>query len=175
MGLTFLRHPRPAVPPGICYGRSEVPLGPGAEGEVARCLAVLPPCRAVIASPAERCGPLARAVADRDCVDVQTDPRLLELDFGCWEGRPWSGIPRAESDPWAADPWTVAPPGGETFGALHARVSAVLAEAPDGAVIVSHAGPIRAARMILTGAHFEEVFAVPVPYAEPLSFLRKAA
>jgi alpha-ribazole phosphatase len=36
--------------------------------------------------------------------------------------------------------------------------------------VICHAGPIRAARMILTGASFASVFAEPVPYAAPLRF-----
>lgn len=99
------------------------------------------------------------------------DPRLLELDFGAWEGRPWDAIPRSESDPWAVDPVNRAPPGGEPFATLHARVAAVLATVLAGAVLVCHAGPIRAGRMILAGESFDAAFARPVPYAEPLELL----
>jgi alpha-ribazole phosphatase len=170
--MILLRHPRPAVEPGICYGRLDLALGPDAEAEIAAALAATPRVHAVLTSPAGRCRALAAALATRDGVEAIMDPRLQELDFGAWEGRPWDRIDRAESDPWAADPWRVAPPGGETFAALHARVGAVLGEAPAGAVLVTHAGPIRAALMIARGESFDSVFARPVPYASPLRLAR---
>ncbi|MBK0397833.1 histidine phosphatase family protein [Limibaculum sp. M0105] len=170
--MIFLRHPRPDVAPGICYGRLDLGLAADAGASIGQALAATPRAEAVLASPAARCRALADALAARDGLTVAIEPGLAELDFGAWEGRAWDDIDRAESDPWAADPWRVAPPGGETFGALHARVGAMLARAPRGAVIVSHAGPIRAARMILAGASFETVFTTPVPYARPIVLSR---
>ncbi|HUF87559.1 MAG TPA: histidine phosphatase family protein [Thermohalobaculum sp.] len=173
--MIFLRHPTPQAPPGLCYGRLDLAAGAAAEAEIARALDLTPPVARVIASPARRCRGLAEALAARDGVALELDDRLRELDFGDWENRRWWDIPRAESDPWAADPWRLAPPGGESFGALHARVAAVLAETGPGAGLVSHAGPIRAARMILTGASFAAVFAEPVPHAAPIRLAREPA
>jgi len=166
--MILLRHPRPRVAPGTCYGRLDLPEGPTAAAEIAAALKAVPPVAAVLASPAMRCRRLAERLAARDDAGLAFDPRLLELDFGAWEGRLWDAVDRTESDPWAADPWRVAPPGGETFAALHARVAACLAEAPRGTAIVAHAGPIRAARMILEGVSFARAFAEPVPHATPI-------
>ncbi|HUF55135.1 MAG TPA: histidine phosphatase family protein [Thermohalobaculum sp.] len=166
--MIVIRHPRPAVAPGTCYGRLDLRPGPDAEAEIAAALASLPRRRPVLTSPARRCRLLAERLAARDGGRPRLDPRLRELDFGAWEGRRWDAIDRAESDPWAADPWGLAPPGGETFAALHARVAAALDDAAPGAILVTHAGPIRAARMILLGETFERVFAAPVPYATPV-------
>lgn len=167
--MILLRHPRPRIRPGTCYGRLDVPAGPGAAAEIAACLKIAPPIRAVVASPATRCRTLATRLAARDGVPLRFDPRLLELDFGRWEGQAWDRIPRAESDPWAASPWETAPPGGESFSRLHARVAAALAEAPEGAALVTHAGVIRAVWMIRGGARFDTVFARSVPYATALA------
>ncbi len=164
----FLRHPRPQVAPGTCYGRLDLAEGETAGAEIAAALRQLPPVTAVVASPARRCRRLAERIAARDGVALSLDPRLWELDFGRWEGRPWAEIPRRESDPWAADPWRRAPPSGERFADLFARVREALADLPDGATVVAHAGPIRAARMILAAESFEIAFARPVPYATPL-------
>lgn len=173
--MIFLRHPRPEAPPGLCYGRTDLAPGAGAQAEIAGALALTPPVARVVASPARRCRDLAEALAARDAVELCFDERLRELDFGAWEGRRWWDIPRRESDPWAADPWRLAPPGGESFAALYARVRAVLAELSPGTAIVSHAGPIRAARMVLTGSSFEAAFAEPVPHATPIRLTREAA
>jgi alpha-ribazole phosphatase len=170
--VIFVRHPAAAVTAGTCYGRLEVGCAPGAEAEIGALLAALPPVRAVRSSPALRCRKLADRIAARDGLRVETDDRLCELNFGAWEGRQWSAIDRAESGAWAADPVNTAPPGGETFAALHTRVGEALADMPPGAVVVTHAGPIRAARMILTGASFARVFADPVPHCTPIRMRR---
>jgi alpha-ribazole phosphatase len=166
--MIFLRHPAAAVAPGICYGRLDLAPGPGAEAEIARALALLPRAAALRTAPSRRCRALADRIAARDGVAATIEEHLQELDFGRWEGRPWDAIDRAESEPWAADPWRIAPPGGETFAALLARVAAALAEMPPGAVVVTHAGVIRAARMILAAESFDAVFAAPVPHCTPI-------
>ena len=173
--MIFLRHPTTDAAAGLCYGRTEVGIGPAADAEIARALEATPRVVRVTASPARRCRALALALAERDGAPLAHDERLRELDFGLWEGRRWWDIPRAESDTWAADPWDRAPPGGERFADLHARVAAVLGEAGTDTALVTHAGPIRAARMILTGATFSDVFAEPVPHATPLRLARERA
>lgn len=166
--MIALRHPRTAAPPGLCFGRHEPPEADDAPAAIAAALLATPRAEALIASPSRRCGALAEALSQRDGVALSLDPRLLELDFGAWEGRLWAEIDRAACDAWCADPMRIAPPGGETFADMLERVGAALDAAPPGAVLVCHAGPIRAARMILTGAGFEAVFAEPVPYATPI-------
>lgn len=173
--MIFLRHPPVAVQPGTCYGRLDLGCAPEAGAAVGGLLTTLPPVRAVLSSPARRCRMLADAIATRNGIGVETDDRLHELDFGAWEGRPWAAIDRAESDPWAADPLAVSPPGGETFASLIARVRAALEGVPPGAAVVTHAGVIRAARIILEGASFEQVFAQPVPHCSPIRLGRAAA
>jgi alpha-ribazole phosphatase len=168
--LTLLRHPR-VVAEGLVYGRTDPPLGPSAAQEIAaacaraRALRLTPDV--VRCSPSPRALALAEALAAALGVAHAPDPRLLELDFGAWEGLRWDALDRAESDPWAEDPWHLAPPGGESFGDLTARVADVLAEAPEGAVLVTHAGVVRAARMLREGIDFAAAFAAPVPYAAP--------
>ena len=173
--MIFLRHPRPQVAPGICYGRLDLDVGLDGDAEITKAMAAAPPVTRVIASPALRCRALAERLAARDSVDLTLDARLWEMDFGTWEGMAWDQIDRAESDPWAADPWSLAPPGGETFAALHARVADALSDIAPGTALICHAGPIRAARMILTGASFDAVFADPVPYAVPIRFTAEVA
>ena len=106
---------------------------------------------------------------------INYDPRLREYHFGEWEGRAWADIPRVQSEPWLADLWGAAPPGGETFATVHARVAEALDDISDGTLVVAHAGVIRAARMILTGADFQTVFAEKVPHCQPLTFGARAA
>ena len=173
--MIFLRHPVTDAGPDICYGQTDVGLGQGAEAEIAAALDAVPPVRAIRSSDLTRCRVLADRFARRDGVAPVLDPRLREYDFGAWEGRRWSDIPRAESEPWTADLWGAAPPDGETFAALHARVAEAVADIAEGTLVICHAGVIRAARMILAGDTFETVFAEKVPHCRPLTFGARAA
>ena len=163
--MLLMRHPRPATAPGTCYGRADVALAPGWEARIDTLAPGLPPIPAILASPASRCLRPALRLGARLSAPVREDPRLQELDFGAWENRPWAEIDRAESDPWAEDPIRRAPPGGESFAQLSARVLQAAAEAPAGALLLTHAGPIRAIWMARRGFDFAAAFARPVPYA----------
>jgi alpha-ribazole phosphatase len=169
--MIFLRHPKPGNASGLCYGRTDLDIGLDGGAEIAQAMETTPKVGLVIASPALRCRRLAEELAARDGVALRFEPRLWELNFGEWEGVPWAEIGRAKSDLWASDPWHIAPPGGETFAQLHARVGEALAGVAPGTALVCHAGPIRVSRMILTGAGFETVFAEAVPYASPIRFV----
>lgn len=166
--MILWRHPVTDAPPGLCYGRLDIGLGPGAEAEIAAACAAAPRLSLVLTSPAFRARRLALPLAEAAGAALRVEPRLAEIDFGAWEGRRWFAIDRAESDPWAEDPWTRSPPGGETFGALHARVGAVLAEAGAEVGLVTHAGPIRSALIRLRGLSFAEAFATKIPFAEAM-------
>lgn len=139
MILHLIRHPKPLIDPGICYGRLDV--APEAPEQLAASLrTVLPSGLPVWSSPLRRCAELAA------CLDAeaQIDARLAEMNFGAWEGRAWDDIPRTELDAWAADVAGYAPPGGESPLALQRRVLAFVNElAVPEALIVTHAGVIR--------------------------------
>jgi alpha-ribazole phosphatase len=126
----------------------DVPLGRTAEEDIRQCLRNVPRVTRIVCSPAQRCRGLANAVATRDRVPLAEDDRLLELDFGRWEGRAWADIDRAEIDAWAANPFDHAPGGGESVRSLCGRLDDLLrAMVRDGdgpTLVVTHQGPIRA-------------------------------
>ncbi|MEO0363669.1 MAG: histidine phosphatase family protein [Pseudomonadota bacterium] len=166
--MIFYRHPTPDAVPGLCYGRWNIGLAPSAEGEIEAACAAPPEFAYVVSSPSWRARRLAEALAEATGRPLETDERLMEMNFGRWEGEFWEDIDRAESDPWAEDPWNRAPPKGESYSMVHSRIGAVLLEAPPGGCFVTHAGPIRAAMMIQRGLSFAEAFADPVPFATPI-------
>ena len=170
MELTFYRHPTPDAAPGMCYGRLDLGVGPTGPDEIVDACANPPKVSQIISSPAQRARALAEPLAVSSGAPLITDERLWEMDMGRWEGMLWSDIDRAESDPWAADALNHPTPDGEAFTQVIKRVGAVLETLQTPSCIVAHAGPIRAARMILTDASFDEVFADPVPYATPITF-----
>lgn len=139
MRLHLIRHPKPSIEAGICYGRLDIP----AKIEtslVERLRASLPPDLPVWTSPLGRCRLLAERLHPRPIVDS----RLTEIDFGHWEGQAWDAIPRTELDAWAADVAGYAPPGGESPRALqHRALDFVGTLAVPEAILVTHGGVIR--------------------------------
>ena len=91
--LILVRHTQPALAEGICYGRMDLDLAPTWAREFELCLAQVPTAGTILSSPSSRCLRLAQALGQRDGVDVQVDDRLLELNFGSWEGHAWDDIP----------------------------------------------------------------------------------
>ncbi|MCX7888638.1 MAG: histidine phosphatase family protein [Rhodobacteraceae bacterium] len=145
MALILLRHTRPLGADGLCYGRTDLPPGPDLANAARRLDARLPAVTAILTSPLVRCLRLAEALGAARGLKAAVDDRLAELDFGSWEGVRWDRVARAELDLWAADLTGARPHGGETVAEMAARVAAALAEAPEGALVVTHMGPIRAA------------------------------
>lgn len=153
MRLLLVRHPRPEVDPGLCYGRSDV----AAEGaELLRVRATLPAGLPTWSSPLQRCASLARAL---NPPQLRFDARLAEMDFGAWELRSWDDIPRIEVDAWAADLLHYRPGGGESVLDVARRVAAFLSdlykEGHAEALVVCHAGTIRLLRALHTGLPLE--------------------
>ena len=152
----LLRHPPARIAPGLCYGRLDLPLAEGWRALLPGWLHALAPVAPAVVhcSPSRRCREPAQALADRLRIPLTLDPRLLELDFGAWEGTAWDRVPRPELDRWAADPSGFTPPRGETGSALIARVSAMhralMAEARP-FLVVSHGGPLRLLAAMLRG------------------------
>lgn len=144
--LWLIRHLPPAVPPGVCYGQTDLALQTPVGQQLDTVTALrqqLPIGVPVFTSPLARCVALA---AEIDAQAIQ-DPRLKELHFGDWEMQTWEAIGPQALDTWANDLAGFRPPGGETGYEVQQRaldwlneVSAEFSEA----VVVTHAGVIRA-------------------------------
>ena len=104
----------------------------------------------IVTSPLRRTVQTAQAVAAVTGAAVVTDDGFRETDFGAWEGLTFAEVRErwpAEISAWLADP-DVAPPGGESFTDVSARVTEALdrvlaARAGQTVLIVSHVTPIK--------------------------------
>jgi alpha-ribazole phosphatase len=166
MKVVLIRHPAPLIEAGMCYGRLDVALHPAADQVVAALVAhpVLRNIGLVWSSPAIRCRTVADSIARHTGADMMPDERLLELDFGAWEGRAWDTLDQAELDRWAGDPWSFAPPGGESGAGIVARVRAFHARlACDGrdCAVVSHGGPLKILGALLDARPIDLLEAAP--------------
>ncbi|EXI77562.1 MAG: putative phosphoserine phosphatase 2 [Candidatus Accumulibacter appositus] len=146
MQLFLIRHPRPLLESGICYGRLDIEAE-DPQPVAKRLRTFLPADTPIVTSPLRRALGLAEALH----AQAQVDARLMEIDFGEWEGQRWSEIDRRFLDAWAADVLHFAPPGGESAAMLRARVIdcvdslSLCAEYAKRLALVTHAGVIRAA------------------------------
>jgi probable phosphoglycerate mutase len=154
--LVLLRHGETALTAERRYsGRGDVPLTERgtaqAKASAARVAVLAERVAAVLTSPLGRCVSTAEEVAAvAGSPPVVVEPDLVECDFGEWEGLTFGEVRRRwpeEMDAWLASP-TVAPPGGESFEAVTARVRRVvtrLLTEYEGAtiVVVSHVTPIK--------------------------------
>lgn len=153
--IWLARHAQPLVEPGICYGQLDVGADPEATAASALALAaVLPAATRVLCSPLQRCELLAQELCGfRSDLSYKTDRRLLELNFGTWEGRRWHDIGQTAIDAWVADFSDHRPGGGESAQALLLRVAGIWDETrvAAGTVWITHAGVIRAATLLRAG------------------------
>ncbi|MES2979330.1 MAG: histidine phosphatase family protein [Pseudomonadota bacterium] len=160
MKLWLVRHARPLIDAGICYGHLDVP----AEAAETRALALtlaheLPMGCALITSPLSRCRELGEALAaGRADLSYNVDPRLAEMHFGHWEGQPWAAI-----EPRALRAWTDDFAGyrtgdvGESTHELMQRVASAWDDLTNlhteraDVVWITHAGVMRAVQLIAAG------------------------
>lgn len=111
----------------------------------------------VVASSLGRAIETAAAIGEGVGLDVETDPRLIEIGQGEWEGRTHAEIEQTDAERYRA--WRDAagvrqPPGGEALEAASERVAGAIAELTatgDGPLcLVSHGGTLRIlARLVL--------------------------
>jgi alpha-ribazole phosphatase len=144
MLLYLMRHPRPEIASGICYGQSDIAANHLHCLQVAQDLLVqLPAGLAIISSPMQRCQALANLLRPA----AELDARLMEMHFGAWEMQSWNDIARAEIDAWAADVAGYAPGNGESVTVMATRVISFLRDlslrSETELGIVAHAGTMR--------------------------------
>jgi broad specificity phosphatase PhoE len=147
--IVFVRHGQ-TVPnrDGLLLGRNDPPLTDDGCAQARRLGAAvewLGPEK-VFTSPLQRAQQTAELVADRMGLEVEIDDRLVEIDYGDWEGRPFAGLEPAVVKQWRGDA-DFAPPAGESLRAVTERVGSFCAGQLDARVVVavSHVSPIKGA------------------------------
>ncbi len=125
----------------------------------------------VISSPLIRCAATARFTAQRLGLTLETDPRLIEIAHGTWDGRFRDEI--AANDPlryrtWREDPANVSFEGGESLTDVLARwrsVASALAATTEDILVVTHDAVVRCALVDLQGRPLDDFWKNPVENA----------
>lgn len=166
--LYLIRHTKPDIAPGICYGQLDPDVAGSFETEAHDIQRCLPQLERIIASPLLRARRLGEFLARAQRCELHSDARLMEKHFGAWEGKNWDDIPHHEIAAWDADIMGHAPPGGESAAQLMRRVRAFLLDAARlpqrNVAIIAHGGSIRALLALLADMPLEKTLRWEIGY-----------
>jgi len=152
--IALVRHGRTAWnDEGRMQGRADIPLSPAGRAEVLR-WRVPNAWREArwLSSPLARATETAALLTDRPAA---IEPRLIEMDWGAWEGRTLADLRAEMPEAMAANEargLDFRPPCGESPREVRARLESLFADLTDELVVcVTHKGVIRAALSLTTG------------------------
>lgn len=177
--LYLIRHTRPHIEAGICYGQLDVGLADSFGAEANWTDSCLPALQLIISSPLQRSQLLANHLAQSHGCEFRCDERLLEMHFGDWEGRAWNDIARSEIDAWSADPMHYSPPRGESALQVTQRVGALLDELAylplQHIALVAHGGSMRAALAHVAGISLISTLSWQIDFGSVVAVRRNLA
>lgn len=170
MKIYLIRHTAVAVPEGMCYGQTDVPLKASFEVESkfvqVKIKDIVPD--AIFSSPLSRCCLLTVSCGFENPV---LDSRLKELNFGDWEGKQWNEIDMAI---WEEDWINPSTPHGESFQEMYQRVSSFFDELKNknykSVLVFTHGGVISCARVYFGQTSLAHAFDIKTRYGEVVKF-----
>lgn len=167
MDLILIRHLKPLLAAGICYGASDVP----ASLDVAnlRLPDEFPVAGTIWTSPLSRCLNLAMKLQLTSGLELVVDKRLTELDFGVWEMQEWDAIGPVLLDAWIASGYSDLHQG-ESLIQFDSRIFDWYTDLDRSMnhVVVTHAGVIRSIHRQLLGLTLSQSLSLPVPFGSGL-------
>lgn len=167
MEVYLVRHTTPKLTAGLIYGHLDVALTDNFQNEIDTVLTKLPVhFDRVYSSPSSRCVQLVKEIT----TSFVTDERLMELNFGDWEGKTWDTVDQQDLQFWMDDFVNVRIPGGESMMDMQQRITEFLEELKllpyKSVLIVTHGGVIRLLCAKDMGIPPERLFEVKVRYGE---------
>jgi broad specificity phosphatase PhoE len=156
--ILLIRHGRTAWnEQGRMQGRADLPLSPAGRAEASRWR--VPEAWAEarwLSSPLRRAAETAALLTEGP---VAIEPRLIEMDWGAWEGFRLAELRKSAPKAMAANEargLDFRPPGGETPREVRTRLESLLADLaaaddPGDVICVTHKGVIRAGLSLATG------------------------
>lgn len=167
MIVSLVRHTSVDVPPGVCYGQTDVPLRLSFIHEAEETSRQLSGIRfdKAYTSPLMRCVRLATYCG---YPEAERDTRLLELNFGDWEMRRFDEIDDENLERWYADYLHVRATNGESFEDQYRRVTSFfddLRRKPfEHVAVFAHGGVLLCAQIYAGILRPEDAFGALTPY-----------
>jgi len=163
MKIYLIRHTKPDIDKGICYGSSDLDVFESFPEEAAAVKAILPAITKntkILSSPLQRCYKLAKFIGNDHPITIEK--RLTEISFGEWELKPWRSFGKEILIKWKANFVHTPCPGGEAFQSVYDRAVALYKEVlkmeADQVFLVNHSGVIRAFLCHLQGIPLANAF-----------------
>ena len=124
---------------------------------------------AVYSSPLKRAYHTAEAVNRYHRLPIHTDGRLMEINGGHWEEKPWEALPElypSEWEDWSERPWRFEAEGGEPMREVYRRMAEALtdiaaAHPGEAVAAASHGCAIRNALCWASGRPIERLLEIP--------------
>lgn len=166
MEIYLIRHTSVAVAPGICYGQKDVDLSDTYSTELEEVKNSLKDLNfdVVYSSPLTRAKRLANDIYKDNVV---IDDRLMELNFGDWEGKVWDEIRDPNLEKWMEDFVNRKCSNGESFVMLKDRVlefwNELRSKNYNKVAVFTHGGVIRTFQSIEKNIKLEDSFNAPTP------------
>ena len=167
MEIILVRHTKPAIEKGICYGQADIDVTDTFNDEIKVILNQIPindKDTVYYSSPLKRCKVLAEKLSDK----IIFDNRLKELNFGDWELKKWDDINKTELNVWMKNFVATPATDGESYLDLHLRTVQFLNEVKTlnkkRLVVVTHAGVIRSLYTYIHKKSLENSFDLQLNY-----------
>jgi len=164
--IYLVRHTKPDVTQGMCYGWMDLDVNCTFEKE----LEIIKQKTGDLsdykfyASPLLRCKTLAKSLANKN--EISYDERLKELNFGDWEGTMWDDMKPETVKSWCDDFINNKVPGGECYQDLLDRVTSFWENINlnDNTVIIAHDGVLRAIAYLILKMEKNNIFRIQLEY-----------
>lgn len=116
---------------GRYQGQADPPLNPRGRGQAEQLAEALVETNLTLlyTSPLQRAAQTAQIIARRLAIPIYAEPRLMEIHLGEWQTHLRTDIEKRYPSLfhlWQTQPWTVAPPKGETLHQVQQRVYAAI-------------------------------------------------
>lgn len=155
--LLVWRHPRPQAAQGRCIGQTDLAIDRRKVKRLAHRIRQAARRhgwpRVIHTSPLQRCARVGRQLRQWGW-EHHVHPAVMEVNFGAWDGLPWTQISHAEVDAWCARFATYSPGGGECLLDVFSRAATWLrahqTSSAQPLLMVGHGGWMLAARWVLT-------------------------
>jgi len=121
--LILLRHGKPEASDCL-LGQTDSPLSANGDAQIKQVFSSISTIDCVVSSPLSRCLDSAKEFCQQFDKDLLIEPKFSEMNFGRWDGRPFSELMMADSDflKFYQDPEAVSPENGETIQFFRQRV-----------------------------------------------------
>lgn len=168
MEIYLVRHTAVDIPPGTCYGSSDVPPAKSfeADAELVKMKISEIIFDKVFTSPKTRCKALCKYLGYR----ANTDKRLSEMDFGEWEMRRWDEITDPSLNVWYNEWIFNKAGGGESFFDLFLRFGEFMDELREKkfkrVLLITHGGILAAARVYFGNSDIKSALEIVPTYGE---------